>query len=58
VYYLRTLSLYDVLHALQNREPRLALRIGSNLCSNALSTVRADLRRHSDALSRAMGKRS
>jgi hypothetical protein len=45
MYYLRTLSLHDVVHALQRREPRLALRISSNLCSNALNTWTASSRK-------------
>ena len=54
MYYLPTLSLHDVVHALQRREPRLALRISGNLCSNAVTTVRADFGRRASALSRAM----
>ena len=58
MYYLRTLSLHDVVQALRRREPRLALRISGNLCSNALNTVRADFGRRSSALSRAMRRAS
>jgi len=35
-YFLRTLSIHDVLHALQSREPRLALRIS---CNHELTSV-------------------
>ena len=58
MYFLRTLSIHDVVHALRRREPRLALRIGTNLCSNALNTVRADFGRRSSTLSRAMRRAS
>jgi hypothetical protein len=53
MYYLRTLSIRDVVHALKRREPRLALRISHNLCSNAINAadfrVRTRLRIHNGA---------
>ena len=52
MYFLRELSIHDVVRALKRREPRLALRISQNLCSNALNTARANLSRRSYALSR------
>jgi hypothetical protein len=58
MYFLRTLSFHDVLHALKRREPRLALRISHNLCSNALNTVRANLGRRSHALNRMVRRSS
>jgi len=58
MYFLRTLSIQDVVHALQRRKPRLALRIGHNLCSNAFNTVWADLGRRSSALSRVTRRAS
>jgi hypothetical protein len=58
MYFLRTLSFHDVVHALKRREPRLALRISSNLCTNALHTVRADLGRRSHALNRVLRRTS
>jgi len=57
MYFLRELSIHDVVRALKRREPRLALRISQNLCSNALNTVRADLSRRSHVFSR-MARRS
>jgi hypothetical protein len=45
MYFLRTLSFHDAVRALKRREPRLALRITQNLCSNALNTARANLGR-------------
>ena len=50
MYFLRTLSFHDVVRALKRREPRLALHISGNLCSNVLNTVRADLGRRSQHL--------
>jgi hypothetical protein len=47
MYFLRELSVHDVLRALKRREPCLALRISHNLCSNALNTARANLARRS-----------
>jgi hypothetical protein len=47
MYFLRELSIHDVVRALKRREPRLALRISQNLCSNALNTARASLGRRS-----------
>ena len=47
MYFLRTLSFRDVVRALKRREPRLALRISQNLCSNALNTARGKLGRRS-----------
>jgi hypothetical protein len=44
VYFLRTISLHDVVRALKRREPRLALRISHNLCSNAINAVDFRLR--------------
>ena len=58
MYYLRTLSLHDVVHALQRREPRLALHISCNLCCNVLNTVRGDLGRRSSGFSRATQRAS
>jgi hypothetical protein len=42
MYFLRELSIHDVVRALKRREPRLALRISQNLCSNALNSARAE----------------
>ena len=58
MYFLRTLSFRDVIRALKRHEPRLALHISHNLCSNALNTVRADLGRRSHAFGRAMRRAS
>jgi hypothetical protein len=45
MYFLRTLSFRDVVRALKRREPRLALRISHNLCSNAINAADSRLRR-------------
>jgi len=58
MYFLRTLSFHDVIHALRRREPRIALAITSNLCSNALNTTRYELTRRSCALSRVLRRAS
>jgi len=58
MYYLRELSLRDVVAAFKRREPRLALRISQNLCSNALNTARASLGRRSSALGRTVRRAS
>jgi hypothetical protein len=58
MYFLRTLSFHDVVRALKRREPRLALRISHNLCSNALNTARAGLGRRSNPISRALRRTS
>jgi hypothetical protein len=58
MYFLRTLSFHDVVHALKRREARLALRISHNLFSNTLNSARADLGRRSHALNRALRRAS
>jgi hypothetical protein len=58
MYFLRTLSFHDVVRALKRREPRLALRISSNLCTNAMNTARADFGRRSHALNRVVRRAS
>ena len=58
MYYCEHSRFRDVVHALQRREPRLALRISGNLCSNALNTVRADLRSAFVGSRRAMRRAS
>jgi hypothetical protein len=45
MYFLRTLSFHDVVCALKRREPRLALRISHNLCSNVINAADFRLRR-------------
>ena len=44
--FLRTLSIRDVGTALKRREFGLALRIGQNLCSNAIGTAREPFATH------------
>jgi hypothetical protein len=58
MYYLRELSVHDVLRALKRRDPWLALRISQNLCSNALNTVRANLVRRSRIRARTVRRPS
>lgn len=58
MFFLRTLSFHDVIHALQRREPRVALAITANLCSNALNSVRYDLGRRSCSLARVLRRPS
>jgi hypothetical protein len=58
MYFLRTLSFRDVVRALKRHEPRLALRISQNLCSNAVNTVRADIGRRSSAFYRVVRRAS
>ena len=44
MFFLRTLSFNDVVRALKQGKPRLALGISQNLVSNAVSTVHFRLR--------------
>ena len=44
MYALRPISFGDIVNALQRGEVIQALRIGSNLCSNTVGTVRSSLR--------------
>ena len=58
MYFLRTLSIGDVVRALKQRELRLALRISQNLISNAISTARSQARRRSSLPIRRVVRRA
>ena len=50
--FLRTLSIRDVGTAVKRREFGLALRVGQNLCSNAIGTARSNFARRASAQSK------
>ena len=58
MYFLRTVSFHDVINALQRREPRVALAITGNLCSNALNSARYALGRRSCMVARVLRRPS